>query len=72
MLDGCVLGSHPTVPSLTRRSAALTLQWSGPARAFGTSPGRSPKGYLPSVSIFFFSSSFIFLTVGLWLLSPVV
>jgi hypothetical protein len=30
------------------------------------------EGYLPSVSIFFFSSSFIFLTVGLWLLSPVV
>jgi hypothetical protein len=30
------------------------------------------EGYLPSVSIFFFSSSFIFLTVGLWLLSPPV
>jgi hypothetical protein len=29
-------------------------------------------GYLPSVSSFFFSSSFIFLTVGLWLLAPVV
>jgi len=40
--------------------------------AYETSPGRSPKGYLPSVSSFFFASSFIFLTVGLWLLSPVV
>jgi hypothetical protein len=30
------------------------------------------QGYLPSVSSFFFSSWFIFLTAGLWLLSPVV
>jgi hypothetical protein len=30
------------------------------------------EGYLPSVSSFFFPSSFILLTVGLWLLSPVV
>jgi hypothetical protein len=30
------------------------------------------EGYLPSVSSFFFSSWFILLTVGLWLLAPVV
>src|ERR1700692_2325194 len=54
------------------RSVALTSLWSGTARGSGRSPGRSPKGYLPSVSSFFFPSSFIFLTVGLWLLSPVV
>jgi hypothetical protein len=43
-----------------------------PARTYGTSPGRSPQGYLPSVSSFFFPSWFIFLTIGLWLLWPVV
>jgi hypothetical protein len=58
---------------LSDRSAALTSLWSGPARTYGTSPGRFlQKGYLPSFSIFFFSSSFISLIFGSWLDAPVV
>lgn len=39
---------------------------------FNLNLARQFRGYLPLVSTFCFSSSFTFLTVGSWLLSPVV
>jgi hypothetical protein len=63
-----------TISSPDLVSAKLDAWTYGPRRAAFSYDGRGSavKGYLPSVSTFFFSSSFIFLTVGLRLLSPVV
>lgn len=62
--------SRVTISSPDLVSARLDAWTYGPCRAAFSYDGRGSgvKGYLPSVSTFFLSSSFIFLTVGLRLL----
>jgi hypothetical protein len=56
---------------LSQRKAFYPGNFTSPVRLTSLR-GAQRSGYLPFVSTFCFSSSFIFLIVGSWLLSPVV